>query len=133
MRRFQFALPILALAACDMAGPAFLGAEPMYVEVGGSAFTVRQRDDRAEVIRTNMEWAPDRGAVADKMKIAIEVTTGCTVRDGTLEGDQAVRRARLKCSGDAPYQITRRPPLRCQGNTLETVTTDGAEIELTCR
>lgn len=124
---------ITALVACDMGGPAFLNSEPMYISVGSSDFTVRRNDDRAEVIRTNMEWAPDKGAVADKMKIAIEQTTGCAVRDGTLEGDQAVRHARLKCDGDAAFEVVRRPPLRCQGNTLETITTDGTEVELTCK
>ncbi|MGB1265956.1 MAG: hypothetical protein ACPG6L_09535 [Nereida ignava] len=105
MRLFWCA--VLVLAGCDMGGPAFIGLEPMRISVGGSDFTVRQRNDRAEVIRTNMEWAPDAGAVADKMLIAIQQTTGCTVRKGTLSGDQAKAVARLKCVDDGTYEIKR--------------------------
>lgn len=67
-----FLCVVLILAGCDMGGPALIGQEPMRISVGVSDFTVRQRNDCAEVIRTNMEWAPDAGAVADKMLIAIQ-------------------------------------------------------------
>ena len=45
MRLFWCA--VLVLAGCDMGGPAFIGLEPMRISVGGSDFTVRQRNDRA--------------------------------------------------------------------------------------
>ena len=67
-----FLCAVLVLAGCDMGGPALIGQEPIRISVGVSDFTVRQRNDCAEVIRTNMEWAPDAGAVTDKMLIAIQ-------------------------------------------------------------
>ena len=55
-----------------MGGPAFIGLEPMRISVGGSDFTIRQRNDWGGVIRTNVERALDPSAVADKILIAIQ-------------------------------------------------------------
>jgi hypothetical protein len=70
MRLFWCA--ILVVAGCDMGGPAFIGLEPMRISVGGSDFTIRQRNDWGGVIRTNVERALDPSAVADKILITIQ-------------------------------------------------------------
>ena len=98
--RYCFASLIL-LAACDMGGPGFRGVDPMRVSIDGSQFSVRQADGRVEVLRTNSEIAFQRQGMTAKMVQAIELTTGCTLVEGSLRGDQVQATGRLKCAGKA--------------------------------
>lgn len=83
------------LAGCDGPTPHFAGIAPVTVTVDGSTFAVRRRNDLAEAIRTNTEFAPRMGPIAGRAERAIAQATGCRVRD--LRGDQAVILARLDC------------------------------------
>ena len=68
---------------------------------------MHRRDDRVEVYRTNITALPRRSAVLLRAQLAINQATGCKVRKGTLEGDQALVRAGLSCQG----QVSPPPPV----------------------
>ncbi len=88
-------IALLFLAACSGPTPHFSGIEPVTVTVDGSTFVVRRRNDLAEAVRTNTEWAPRLYPVANRAERAIAQATGCKVRD--IRGDAAVIVARLAC------------------------------------
>ena len=98
-------LPMLllgALAACDSPSVTFMGTQKTIVEIDGTRFSVHRREDRVEVYRTSFEVLPKRAEVFAKAEMAIEQATGCKLRKGTLEGDQALLTARLACDGEQP-------------------------------
>lgn len=82
------------LVACDAPSPDMRGAISRKVTVEGSDFTVHRLGDRAEAIRTNVEY---RGGVMARGHIAIELATGCQIVRGSFKGDPALMRAKLKC------------------------------------
>ena len=90
-----FVILLVTLAGCDTASPAFRGIEPVRITVGKSVFAIRVKENRAEAIRLNPEWAPRIDAVAPRAVAAIEKVSGCEVI--RLDGDQALMVARLKC------------------------------------
>ncbi|WP_421702542.1 hypothetical protein [Aliiroseovarius sp.] len=103
MRQALVFLPILlALTACDSPTPGMARGEKTEVTIDGSRFSVYRRDDRVEVIRTSREWLPDRTEYRAKAQMAIRQATGCKVRGNSFDGDQAMAKARLNCSGDLP-------------------------------
>ena len=87
-------LPI-CLAACDSPSLAFIGASTERVSVGGSEFTVRRRGERAEAVRTSREILPSRSGTQAKARQAIEIATGCGVKE--IGGDVSIQLARLDC------------------------------------
>lgn len=93
------------LAACDSPSVGFMGTPAAVVVIDGSRFAVHRRADRVEVYRTSVEAFPRRANVLRKAKLAILKATGCPVRAGSLEGDQALIKARLACDGDRPAPV----------------------------
>lgn len=101
--RFHIIPPLLlALAACDSPSISMMGGTKTEVTIDGSRFSVHRHEDRVEVIRTNMQWRPTADQIVPKAEMAIRQATGCAVRGNSLEGDAAIIKARLNCSGNLP-------------------------------
>ncbi|QYX55804.1 hypothetical protein K1T73_12020 [Roseovarius sp. SCSIO 43702] len=81
------------------------------VAVSGDLFDVRVQGRRAEAVRLNSRWAPDRMSVAVAATHAIERVSGCRVAG--LSGDQAMLEARLDCGAGAPPPKPRAAYLDC--------------------
>lgn len=95
-------LPILycmALSACDSPSVAFIGASKTIVVIENSTFSVHQREGKVEVYRTSFEILPPREQVLHRAELAIMQATGCEVKNGSLQGDQALIKASLACHG----------------------------------
>ena len=93
----------LGLAACDVAGPGFRGAEKVVSRVEGSTFTLRIRGDLVEAIRTSPEAFPLFQSVARKAAIAAQMETGCHA--DWVQGDPAMMLIGLACAGRRPPNI----------------------------
>ncbi len=89
----------LALSACDSPSIAFMGAFNTVVMIENSTFSVHRREDKVEVYRTSFEMLPPREQVLQRAKLAIMQATGCEVKNGSLQGDQALIKASLACQG----------------------------------
>ncbi|KIN73979.1 hypothetical protein [Sulfitobacter guttiformis] len=63
--------------------------------VDGSTFDVRVRGELAEAIRTNSEYAPRFGPIRERAGRAMELVSGCEVRE--VRGDQAQATGILRC------------------------------------
>lgn len=72
------------------------GLPPRVIEVEGSRFSVYIASDRAEAIRTNMEYR--KGIMARGYR-AIELASGCQIVPGSFGGDPARMTAELACPG----------------------------------
>lgn len=96
MRRILilFVLVVL-LAACNTPGPQFWGIPATRITVQGSTFDVRVRDDLAEAIRINAEYAPRFSPIRERAAVAMAQVSGCRVKD--VRGDQAQAIGRLDC------------------------------------
>lgn len=86
---------LFVLAACNTAGPYFRGAPATRIEVNGSVFDVRLKDDLAEAMRVNSEYAPRFGPIRQRAAFAMAAVSGCTVTD--VLGDQALATGWLNC------------------------------------
>ena len=95
MRLILCLLPLLA--ACNTAGPEFRGLPATQITVQGSTFDVRVRDERAEAIRVNAQYAPRVGPIHARAAFAMTQVSGCRV--AALKGDQAQVVGRLDCGG----------------------------------
>ena len=100
------------LAGCDMPGADYRGVETTRVSVAGSVFDVRVKGLRAEAVRVNTRWAPNRESVAVSAVAAIEGVSGCEVAG--LDGDQAMITARLDCGSGAPPPRRVAPYYECE-------------------
>jgi len=100
---------ILGLVACNTAGPHFRGLSATRVTVDGSIFDVRVRNDLAEAIRINPEYAPRFGPIRDRAGRAMAQVSGCVVRE--VRGDQAQALGLLKCGKGRtwPQTLSRTP------------------------
>lgn len=96
MRLLTLLHVLLLLAACNTPGPHFRGLTATRVMVEGSVFDVRLRDELAEAVRLNVEYAPRFGPVRDRAAAAMAAVSGCRVTD--VLGDQALATGRLDCS-----------------------------------
>ncbi|HHL21168.1 MAG TPA: hypothetical protein ENJ52_06530 [Aliiroseovarius sp.] len=76
-----------------------MGTPAAVVVIDGSRFAVHRWADRVEVYRISAEAFPRRAEVLLKAQLAILRATGCPVRPGSLQGDQALVKARLACDG----------------------------------
>jgi hypothetical protein len=90
----------LILAACNTAGPYFRGLPATTVTVEGSTFEVRVNGKLAEAIRTNMEYAPRFGPIRARAGKAMEMVSGCRVKE--VRGDQAQATGILDCGKGGP-------------------------------
>ncbi len=87
---------LLATAGCNTAGPHFRGIPATTVTVDGSTFDVRVRDDLAEAIRTNSEYAPRFGPIRARAGRAMAIVSGCEVLE--VRGDQSQATGVLRCA-----------------------------------
>ncbi|WP_223274880.1 hypothetical protein [Tateyamaria sp. syn59] len=90
----------LALAACNTAGPHFRGLPATTVTVDGSTFDVRVNGRLAEALRTNMQYAPRFGPIKARAAKAMEIVSGCKVKE--VRGDQALATGILDCGKGGP-------------------------------
>ncbi|WP_299286625.1 hypothetical protein [uncultured Tateyamaria sp.] len=90
----------LCLAACNTPGPHFRGLPATTVTVDGSTFDVRVNGRLAEALRTNMEYAPRFGPIKARAAKAMEMVSGCPVKE--VRGDQALATGILKCGKGGP-------------------------------
>lgn len=95
LRISSLLLFLTALIACNTPSPAFRGLPPTRVTIDGSTFDVRVREDRAEVIRINPEYAPRFGLIRDRAAAAMAQVSGCEVK--AVGGDQALAVGVLDC------------------------------------
>lgn len=95
MRSVLFPLLIVVLAGCNTAGPHFRGLPATRVTVDGSTFDVRVRDNLAEAIRINVEYAPRFSPVRERAGRAMAQVSGCRVKE--VRGDQAQATGLLEC------------------------------------
>ena len=68
--------------------------------IDGSTFDVRVRGRLAEAIRTNMQYAPRFGPIQARAAKAMEIVSGCDVKE--VRGDQAQATGILACGHDPP-------------------------------
>ncbi|WP_370400083.1 hypothetical protein [Sulfitobacter sp. JB4-11] len=95
MLRPSCLLLVAGLAACNTPSPAFRGLPPTRVTIDGSTFDVRVREDRAEAIRINAEYAPRFGPIRIRAATAMAQVSGCEVK--AVGGDQALAVGVLDC------------------------------------
>lgn len=93
-----FALALLT--GCNTAGPYFRGLPATTITVEGSTFDVRVNGKLAEAIRTNVEYAPRFGPIRARAGKAMEMVSGCKVKE--VRGDQAQATGILNCGRDGP-------------------------------
>ena len=82
--------------------------------VGKSVFDVRMIGYRAEAIRINRDWAPNLNYTAARFARVFEAASGCELRPNSMQGDEVVMQAWLKC--DVPRRsnpFPRRRTLDC--------------------
>lgn len=91
---------LILLAACNTAGPHFRGLPATTVTVDGSTFDVRVNGRLAEALRTNMQYAPRFGPIKQRAAAAMEMVSGCTVKE--VRGDQALATGILDCGKGGP-------------------------------
>ncbi len=89
-----------ALTACNTAGPHFRGLPATTVTVDGSTFDVRVNGRLAEALRTNMQYAPRFGPIKQRAAAAMEMVSGCRVKE--VRGDQALATGILDCGKGGP-------------------------------
>ncbi len=104
-------LVMLGLTACDSPSPEFRSKDTTTQEitVEGATFKIHRRENYVESYRVNFEALPSVSSVLRRAKIAIEQSTGCPIRQGSLTGDQGIQRAQLDCNKDLPPVP---PPIR---------------------
>ena len=100
MRLSTAFLAITFLAACNTAGPHFRGLPATTITVEGSTFDVRVNGKLAEAIRTNAEYAPRFGPIQARAGKAMEIVSGCAVKE--VRGDQAQATGILDCGKGGP-------------------------------
>ena len=94
----RFILPLL-LAACTSASPALLDSPMRDISVGGQMFRVwgPSPEGRVEAHRINPSGPPSRVLTLRNAYEAMTRATGCSIIAGSLEGDQAIQRAKVRC------------------------------------
>lgn len=85
----------LFLAACSGGTPYFRDLPATRVAVNGSVFDVRVRNELAEAVRVNAQYAPRLGPIRDRAALAMEHVSGCPLLD--VLGDAAVTIGVLGC------------------------------------
>ena len=88
-------LAVLLLAACSGGTPYFRELPATRISVNGSVFDVRVRDELAEAVRINPQYAPRLGLIRDRAALAMVQVSGCPLLD--VLGDAAVTVGVLGC------------------------------------
>ncbi|MEM1005849.1 MAG: hypothetical protein AAGB28_01815 [Pseudomonadota bacterium] len=88
-------LCLVLLAACSGGSPYFHDIPATRVAVNGSVFDVRVRNELAEAVRVNPQYAPRLGPIRDRSLLAMAQVSGCPILD--VLGDAAVTVGVLGC------------------------------------
>ena len=99
----------------------------------GSTFDVRVNDRLAEAIRTNPEYAPRFGPIRARARKAMEMVSGCAVKE--VRGDQAQATGILDCGKGGPRIDRLRPQGEYDCLTLDSYVspaTDELVLDLDC-
>ncbi len=88
---------LLFCVACTAPSPHFRGVPATRITVAGSVFDVRVREDLAEAVRVNAQYAPRFGPIRARAAFAMERVSGCRVTE--MRGDQALALGVLACDG----------------------------------
>lgn len=130
--KYCILIGVLFVASCNTAGPYFRGLPPTTVTVDGSTFDVRVRDDLAEAIRTNTEYAPRFGPIRERAGRAMAMVSGCEVVE--VRGDQSQATGFLSCGKGKKRDKPAIPvALECvpiRGTELTQL--DGTSVEIDC-
>lgn len=91
---------LFLLLGCDSTTPAVARWDKATVEEGGMRFGLHwsRSEGRVEAYRLSKHLMPRLSEVSAKAVRAIERSSGCKVRPGTVEGDVAILKARLNCA-----------------------------------
>jgi hypothetical protein len=110
----RFLVFALLLAACHAPSPAMrhAGVQRQEVTVDAARWRVDWDGETAEAHRLNMDTRIVRGPMVMRGAAAIMVVTGCFLRPGTLEGDQAIVRAGTECGGAPARRVLAPGPER---------------------
>lgn len=89
----------LLLAACTSASPALIGSPVRDVAVGQRLYRIwgPSPEGQVESHRISPEGLTSRVLILQGAYEAMTRATGCTVVPGTLRGDPAIQRARVRC------------------------------------
>lgn len=90
-----FLLPLLA--ACASPAPKFFGADRSDVIRDGRSYTVFRKDGEVEVIRLGYARRGEHQGIRATMIDLMTEGTGCTLVQGSLQGDSGEMRGRLRC------------------------------------
>ena len=90
-------IALLVLAACDSPSARFIGAARTEVQRGAFTYVIYATDTAAEVIRLGYARPAQRGTALSDMEALMAEVTGCRVIPGSIRGDSAALRARLRC------------------------------------
>ncbi|WP_282120835.1 hypothetical protein [Ruegeria atlantica] len=96
-------LSLLVLAACSAGTPHFRDVPATRVAVNGSVFDVRVRDQLAEAVRINSQYAPRLGRIRDRAALAMAQVSGCPLLD--VLGDAAVTVGILGCDRELGQKL----------------------------
>lgn len=111
--RLGLFLVFCVLASCAVPNDPFSGVPSQRITVDGSTFDIRIRNELAEAVRTNIEYAPRLGMIESRAYRAMARVSGCRVL--SLSGDQAVMIGQLDCDSDGQVIIPAQPfSLECQ-------------------
>lgn len=91
------ALILLLLAGCASPAPEFFGAKQVDVMRDGRNYTVYHTDSRVEVIRHGPARRGEHRAIRAQMVALVPDVTGCTLAEGTLQGDSGEMRGTIRC------------------------------------
>lgn len=88
---------VLLLVGCSSPSLKFMNIEPVRVIVEGSVFDVYSNGTEVQAIRVNREFLPGKSKAIVRMVMAIEQATGCMVVPTSVDGDQALVKAKIRC------------------------------------
>jgi hypothetical protein len=89
---------ILFITACGASpAPEFAGATRADVMRDGRAFTIFYTEKRVEVIRLGYAASGTHHAIRAQMIDIIPQVTGCTLNEGSLQGDSGEMRGSIRC------------------------------------
>lgn len=113
MRLCLLFIAMFWIVACNSAGPHFRRLPATTVTLDGSTFDIRVNGRLAEAIRTNVEYAPRFGPVQTRAQKAMELVSGCRVKE--VRGDQAQATGILDCGkgGPSPDRLKRQGEYDC--------------------
>lgn len=97
MRWVVMVLAVLLVSGCNHPSAHFANVPATQVSVGGSDFDIRVRNELAEAIRRNPQYAPRLGPIRAQAAVAMQQVSGCKVEH--VLGDAAVTLGLLDCDG----------------------------------